>query len=359
MQAADSDIIAGVDTHKDSHTIALITGCGTRIGQRVFPATRKGYGQALRWMRGHGDIARIGIECTGSYGAGLTQACTDAGLTVLEVVPERRKGTHHTRTAKSDPIDAWKAASCALSGERCVPAKDMGDALAGLSALLSAYKSAVRERTAALNALHGLIVRAPDTLRDRLRGLKGTRLVDTCASFRVASTHLDDISSFKLALRSVARRVKGLGTEVTGCLGRIDVLTSSLIPRTRALQGAGPITAATLLLAAGGDMGRFSSEAAFAMLCGVAPIPASSGMNQHMRLNHGGDRQANCALHTMALVRERMDGRTRDFIWDKMHTGDNPKTRKGALRCLKRYISREVYGALKADLAAWGAGKAS
>jgi transposase len=346
-------IIVGVDTHKDSHTVSIIDERGGRIAQRKFEATATGYRQALSWMSGHGTITRIGIECTGSYGAGLTRACVDAGLEVLEVVPERRKGTRRARTPKSDPIDAWKAASCALSGERCVPAKDMGDALLGLSALLAAYKSAVRERTAALNALHGLIVRAPDKLRDRLRGLKGARLVDTCATFRVPPAHLDGTSSFKRALRLVARRVKELGTEAAGCLAQIDILTSSLIPCTRALQGAGPITAATLLIAAGGDMGRFSSEPAFAMLCGVAPIPASSGMNQHMRLNHGGDRQANCALHTMALVRERMDERTQAFIWNKMHTGDSPKTRKGALRCLKRYICREVHGALKADLAAW------
>jgi transposase len=336
---AASEVFGGVDTHQDTHTAAAIDQVGRVLGTQEFPATAPGYTALLAWMHGHGRLSRVGVEGTGAYGAGLARLLRDEHITVVEVDRPDRKTRRFQ--GKSDPIDAIQAARAALAGERTGTPKQRDGRVEALRNLRVARRSAVEQRADTQRQMKALIVTAPDELRARLRGQSAKQLITTCANLRPdPADAASPATAVKLALRSLARRHQQLSTEITDLDELLEPLVSAINPRLLAANGVGADTAGQLLVSAGENHGRLASEAAFAMLCGVAPIPASSGKTTRHRLNRGGDRQANAALYRVVLCRLRWDPRTRAYMQRRTKEG-MPK--KEIIRCLKRYIARELY----------------
>lgn len=348
MAEGNRVVTVGVDTHKDAHVAAALDASGALLGTASFPADARGYASMVAWMRAFGRVEAAGVEGTGGYGAGLARALDAAGVRVLEVsAPDR---SERRRRGKSDGIDAEQAARAALAGTRCAPAKSRCAEMGALGALEAAYAGAVKARTAALNALQAQVVALPEEARAPLRGKGSSELVRACASMRSGAGSSPETLA-KVALRSLARRARMLDEEAKGLEAEIDALTKALAPSTRSLLGAGPHVAARLLLAAGANVSRLRSEASFSMLCGASPVPVSSGRADRHRLSRAGDRRANSALYTMAITRMAHDERTRSYVARRMSEG---KTKKDAIRCLKRYIAREAYRALAQDMEALG-----
>ncbi len=339
------DVFGGVDTHQDTHTAAMIDLVGRVLGTEQFPATASGYAALLAWMRGHGRLGRVGVEGTGAYGAGLARLLRDEHVEVIEVDrPDRRTRRFQ---GKSDPIDAVQAAKAALAGQRTGIPKQRDGRVEALRNLRVARRSAVEQRADTQRQIKTLIVTAPDQLRSQLRGLSTTKLITTCAGLRPDRTDAaNPATAVTLALRSLARRHQQLSTEITDLDDLLEPLIATINPGLLAANGVGADTAGQLLVSAGENHGRLASEAAFAMLCGVAPIPASSGKTTRHRLNRGGDRQANAALYRVVLCRLRWDPRTRDYMQRRTKEG---LSKKEIIRCLKRYIARELYQIITAN----------
>jgi transposase len=337
-------VIVGVDTHRDAHVAVALDHLGRRLDQLEIPTNAGGYRALMDWAQAFGEIDAFGVEGTNSYGAGLTRALSAAGVAVLEVVrPNRQKRRLH---GKSDPLDAENAARAVLSGEAVATPRHGGsdnDTVEMLRVLRVARNSAMRARTQAINALRSLIVTAPDVLRDQLRALSTAEVVEITARFRPGGHH-DVNTATKQAMRSLARRYRNLDEEITELDTTIAELTKHSAPELVAIFGVGTETASTLLVTAGTNPHRLKSEASFAMLCGVAPLPASSGQTNRYRLNRSGDRQANAALHRIALVRMRWHEPTQHYIERRLNEG---KTKREIIRCLKRYIAREIYKILQ------------
>ena len=337
-------ITGGVDTHKDTHTAAALDSTGRLLGHRQFPTTPAGYTALLDWLRSHGRLEQVGIEGTGSYGAGLALTLQVAGIPLVEV--DRPDRVTRRRLGKSDPVDAEAAARAAQTGRANGIPKDRTGRVEALRALRVARRSAVAARAAAQTQMTSLIVTAPDPLRSALRVMSTRALVMTCAARRPDRTAITDPATATIiALRALARRHQQLTAEIDDLDTLIAPLVGQINPALCALLGVGPDVAGQLLVTAGDNPHRLHSEAAFAMLCGAAPLPASSGRTQRHRLNSGGDRQANAALYRIVLCRLRWDPRTRAFAEKRTAEG---KTKKEIIRILKRYIAREVYTALLA-----------
>ncbi|MGU3436120.1 IS110 family transposase [Actinomycetes bacterium M1A6_2h] len=332
-------VYAGVDTHKDTHHAATIDHLGRHIADREFPATTAGYRALLTWMAGIGVISRVGVEGTGSYGAHLAAALRGAGITVVDVDrTDRRSRRFH---GKSDPLDAYSAAAAALA-ERAttVPKTHDGD-VESIRLLHNARRSAVKARAEAVTGLRSAIVTAPESLREQLRALTITALLTTCAALRPGPlTAGATLAAAKIALRSLAQRILDLEAEVKMLDNHLTAMVTHTAPTLIAAFGVGPETAAQLLITAGDNPDRITSEAAFASLCGVAPIPASSGKTTRHRLNRGGNRQANRALHVIVLSRLKHDDRTRAYRDRRLAEG---KSKRDIIRCLKRAVAREIY----------------
>jgi transposase len=338
-------LFGGIDTHKDTVHVAVVDQLGRHLGDREFATTGAGYASALAWLNGHGDIARAGVEGTGSYGAGITAAFTRAGVPVVEV--DRPDRAARRRLGKSDPIDAYAAARAAASGRSTAVPKDHTGVVESIRVLHLVRASAVKARTVAYNELDALVVTAAAELRESLAGVSGQARARVCARLRPGPDLSDPATATKTALRRLAQRIGLLDTEAADALKQLDELTTKIAPALLAMPGVGPETAATLLVAIGANPQRVGSEAALAMLFGVAPLPASSGRTTRHRLNRGGDRQANRALHVIALTRLRIDPRTRAYRDRKLAQSH---TKKDVMRCLKRYITRELYPILRATL---------
>jgi len=342
------EVTGGVDTHGRTHHGAALDGAGRLLGEREFPATAAGYRALLAWLIGFGRVVAVGVEGTGTYGAGLARHLAGHGVRVIEVDRPDRK-TRRFR-GKSDPIDAIAAARAVLAGTATGVPKTRTGPVEALRALRVARRGAVKAKVAALNQLHGLLASAPEVLRAQLQDLSSAALVTTAAGFRIREDRLEDPAmAVKAALRSIARRVVDLNAEIALADRRIAPAVARLAPRTLALPGAGPQVAAQLVVTAGDNPERLRSEAALAHLCGVAPLPASSGRTDRHRLNRGGDRQANNALHTMVLTRMRHDPTTRAYVQRRTKDG---LSKTEIMRCLKRYVVREVHTALMADFTA-------
>lgn len=334
------EVVAGVDTHKDTHSVVALDATGRRLGQAQFPADPPGYRELLRWLRGHGVVQRVGVEATGSYGAGLTRFLVSEGLSVLEVIPPTRRSQRGRD--KSDLKDAEAAARATLSGLATgVPKSGIGGVEA-LRMIRLVRSSAIKARTQAANQLHALIDTAPAKLRERLRGHTIAALVEEVLRWRPGKI-LNPYSACRSTLACLARRWKHLHDEIRGYDGELERLTRIISPELLSRAGIGPEVASCLLVAAGDNPDRLKSEASFAALCGVSPLDASSGRQRRHRLNRGGNRDANRALWVIAFVRLRMEPRTQRYAERRSAEG---KTRSEITRCLKRYIAREVYGVL-------------
>jgi len=293
------------------------------------------------WLVGHGELIAVGVEGTGSYGAALARHLTTAGIVVIEVDRPDRKARR--TVGKSDPLDAFAAAMAVASGRASGTPKTRDGLVEAIRALHVARRGAIKARTAAINQLKAQVITAPAPLREQLAALNTTELITTCARLRPATDLSDPTAAAKKALRAYARRWQHLDEEARAHETDITMLVSAANPALLALPGCGPITAAQLLITAGDNPQRMHSEGAFAHLTGTAPIPASSGQTRRHRLSRGGDRQANNALHMIAITRLRHDQRTRDYAARRTTEG---LSNKDIIRCLKRYIARETFNAL-------------
>jgi len=335
-------VIGGVDTHKDVHVAAAISEVGRVLGTAEFPTTTSGHRRLVAWLRHHGEIAKVGVEGTGSYGAGLARFLAAGDVEVVEV--DRPNRQLRRRRGKSDPVDAEAAARAALSGDATGEPKSRCGRVEMIRALRIARRSAIKARTQAANQLHALVGAAPDELRVKLRTLRLDALVARAARFRPGDIDTP-IAATKLALASLARRFLELSAEVARLDAHLGRLVEQTAPRLVARFGVGTDTAGALLVAAGDNPERLRNERSFAALCGASPVDASSGHQRRHRLNRGGDRQANEALWRIVMVRLAWDPTTRHYFEQRRKDG---KTKKETIRCLKRYVAREIYAELHA-----------
>jgi transposase len=335
-------ISVGVDTHLDTHVIAAKDGLGRTVGRTDIPTTPAGYRRVLTWAQGLGEIDGWAIEGTGSYGAGLSRFLRKEGERVVEVIRPDRSARRHK--GKSDPVDA-EAAARALQAEEALGLPKAGDDLVeAIRCLRVTRNSAMKARTKAINTAKALVVTAPAELREQLRNLGLAKLVDTCGRLR-PGTVAGPLAGTKFSLRMLARRIQALDDEIAELDSQLDPLTAAAAPELRAVFGAGPDVVGQLLVTAGDNPERLVSEAAFANLCGVAPLEASSGKTKRHRLNPGGDRKANCALYTIVISRLRHEERSQAYMARRTAEG---KSKKEIIRCLKRYVAREIYSILMA-----------
>ena len=344
---AEVPVTVGVDTHLDLRVAVALDHLGRRLGELTVPTTEAGYAELLGWAEALGNPERIGIEGAGSFGAGLARFLRAEGVEVPEVGRPKRRDEH--RSGKSDPIDAELAARAVLAGTAIGEAKGSEGTVEMIRVLRAARRSSVKARAQAAKQLKALLVTAPGHLRDELRGLSTAKLVRKAAGFRPGSLPGDVASATKFALRSIARRYRTLSEEIRELDAQLGRLVTETAPALVAVHGVGVDTAATLLVAAGEDPKRLRSEAAFAHMCGVAPIPASSGEVVRHRLNRRGNRDANRALHVVAAERMSRDERTRSYVARRTTEG---KSKREIMRCLKRYIAREIYRVLSSPVSA-------
>lgn len=337
----DTRVTVGVDTHKDTHVASAKDQLGRRLGEKSIPTTAAGYAELLAWAQGLGAVEAFGLEGTGSYGAGLARYLRRQGQVVVEVIRPNRQARR--RNGKSDPADADAAASAVLCGDAAGPPKSGEGPAEMIRALRVARSTAIKARTQASNAMKALVVTAPDQLRQSLRGLSKIDLVHTCARSRPGEV-TSPTAATKTALRSLALRHQALEAEITVLDELIEAAVAAAAPELLALFGVGPDSAGALLLAAGDNPDRLVSEAAFSMLCGSSPVEASSGKTVRHRLNRGGDRQANAALYRIVIVRLRYHDATKQYAQRRTTEG---MSKKEIIRCLKRYVAREIYTVLR------------
>lgn len=339
MAPVDGRVTGGVDTHDDIHVAAVCDSTTARtLDTATFPTTPAGYACLLAWMNDHGTLDRVGVESTGSWGAGLARHFAAAGVEVIEVDRPDRK--ERRANGKTDTIDAIAAARAVISGRATGRPKTRDGSVEAIRQLEIVYHGASKDRTRAINQFKAIIVAAPTGLRHRLRD--GLSLRNQVArARRFPDDHPDIVEQqTRFALRELARRIEFLEQHCARLEQRIRDLVIAHCPALIGLSGIGPHTAAQLLAAAGDNPDRLRSDAAFAKLCGACPMPASSGKTIRHRLNRGGDRRANNALFTIVLNRMRRDPRTRAYV--ERRTAEGMST-KEIMRCLKRYVAREVY----------------
>ena len=346
--ADNIQIIGGVDTHQDLHTAAVVSHDGTVLGTESFSTTRAGYRAMLRWFRSHGELLRVGVESTGTYGAGITRHLALSGIPVLEVTgpdPASRRAK-----GKDDALDAISAAEAARTRRRVQVAKDRSGSVEALRVLRTTRKTAIKCRRAALQQLYNTIVAAPEEVRDQVRNLTRMQRLRTCAAWRPDTVgYRDPVVAAKLALKYLARRILDINDEIAELDRFIVPLVEELAPSLLELEGVGTENAGAVMVAVGDNPDRLRSEPSFAMICGVCPIPASSGKTQRHRLNRGGNRQANSALHMVVVCRMRTDERTRAYVARRTLEG---LSKREIMRCLKRYVAREIYRVLTAPSSA-------
>src|SRR4051794_27238118 len=304
--------VVGVDAHTDTHDVAVLDDCGRLLASQTFAADAAGYRALRAWIERFAPVAAIGVESTGSYAAGLVRHLRAEGLQVVLEVNQPHPHTRRRR-GKSDPIDAELAARHVLAASRPVVAKDTSGIVEAIRQLRVARDGAVKARSAAPNALGGLIVTAPEELRRQLTARKGTRArARLCERLRPDPRRLrEPEQAAKAALRSLARRIAELDGEIKLLDQQLGQLVAEAAPTTTDRVAVGTGHAATLLVTAGQNIERLRHEAAFAALCAASPIPVSSGRTDRHRLNYGGDRDANRALHMIAVCRLRHCERTR------------------------------------------------
>lgn len=343
--AADAPrVIVGVDTHKYVHVAVAIDTLGARLGHRSFVVDSAGYRDLVDWAEAHGRVDAFGIEGTGSYGAGLASAARRRGHRVVEV----NRGDRRARRAngKSDTLDAEAAARAVLAGTAKAVPKSADGAVEMMRQVKVARDTAVKARTSAIITLKQLIVNAPPSLRERLASLSDKALMARCAAFRPGPM-VDPTASAKHALRCLARRWLDLSAEIAGHDKVLDGLTAAAAPTLREGMGIGADTAAELLIIFGDNPERVRSEPAFAKLCGVCPVPASSGMTTgRHRLSRGGHRQANAALYRSVIVRMRFHQPTIEYVRRRTAEG---QSKRDIIRCLKRFLAREIYQRVMTD----------
>jgi transposase len=335
---APRPVTGGIDTHLDAHVAAVVDVNGGVLGVESFPTSTAGFAELADWLVGFGEMERVGVEGTGAYGAGLARHLRSCGLEVIEVDRPNRQARR--RAGKSDPVDAIEAARAVLAGRATGIAKTGDGPIEAMRSLLIAKRSGREARITCLNQLRHLGFCGPDDLREAFRGVPRKALAARAAGLRPRAGSDDVTYATKLAMRTLGRRILAIEADNT----ELDTLLAELVETTAAgllaVQGVGVDTAAILLVAAGDNPERIRSEAAWAHLCGVAPLPASSGKLSRHRLNRGGNRQANHALWRIVFTRLASDPRTHVYVERRLNEG---LSKPEITRVLKRYVAREVY----------------
>jgi transposase len=344
--AVTSNVIVGVDTHKHVHVAVAIDESGQRLSEHRIPVDTVGYQDLERWAKSLGRVAAFGVEGTGSYGVGLASYLRRHGLKVVEV----NRGDRRARRAngKSDTLDAELAARSVLAGTSTAVPKSADGVVEMIRQIKVARDIATKGRTSAIITLKTIVVNAPSEMREQLDHLTDKTLIEKCAGFRPGKV-TEAISSTKHTLRSLAKRWQFLDAEVKDHDRILDELTQRVPPTLREGFGIGPDTAAELLIVLGDNPDRVRSEACFAKLCGVAPIPASSGMTNRHRLAWNGHRQANAALYRVAILRMQHHEPTKAYVARRTEEG---LSKRDIIRCLKRFIAREAFGRIMTDFRA-------
>jgi transposase len=331
-------VTGGVDTHADVHVAAAVDVNGGVLGVESFATTPSGYVALAGWLAAFGTVDRVGVEGTGAYGAGLARHLRGQGVLVIEV--DRPNRQERRRNGKSDELDAIEAARAALSGRASGIAKSADGDVEAIRALLVARRSGRNVRIKYLNQIRHLGFTAPAELRERLRDVPGDQLARTAAALRPTVGGDTVVYATKLAIATLGRRVVALEVDGERLDRLLDTLVHRIAPSLLEVYGVGTHTAAILLVAAGDNPHRLKSEAAFAHLCGVAPLRASSGKVDRHRLNPGGNRQANHALWRIVFTRMSGDERTRKYVARRVAEG---RSTREVMRVLKRYVAREIY----------------
>ena len=332
-------VTGGVDTHLEVHVAAALDPIGGLFGTAAFPTTPTGYQELLSWLRSFGEVRKVGVEGTGSYGAGLSRFLRTAGLTVIEVNRPNRE--ERRRSGKSDPLDAIEAARAALGGKAKSIAKSKDGAVEGIRALVVAKRSGRVARTAALVQMRQLIVTAPDLLRNRLRGLTVCALTTEAARLRPARAGDPVLNATKASLCSLARRVQSLDDELaeldavdrSAPHGTLSRAPRALRRRTRHRSGIGGLCR--------GQPRASALGARLGPLVRGGPRPGRLREDPgRVRVDHAGDRQANAALWRIVMVRIAHHPETRAYFARKVQEG---RPKHEIIRLLKRYVAREVY----------------
>lgn len=331
-------VTGGVDTHADVHVAAAVDHNGGVLGIESFDADTAGYENLLGWLTGFGPVDLVGVEGTGSYGVELARFLTAVGVGVVEV--DRPNRQTRRKVGKSDPVDAVSAARAALSGTAVVIPKGRNGPMEQMRVLLVARRSARHQRIQTLNQLRQLVFTAPEPIRIRFKDRYKTGLVNEAAAMRPRQGSDPVLFTTNMVIRNLARRVKALNVEMRAIDHALLTLIGDAAPSLLELHGVGPDTAASLLVTAGDNPERLRSERSRAALCGVTPIPASSGKVTRYRLNRGGDRNANAALHRIVLTRMSSHEETRRYVTRRRAEGLNTAE---IMRCLKRYMARHVF----------------
>jgi transposase len=334
-------VIAGIDTHADTHHVAVITSTGNHLADQEFLAVGSGYRRIIEFITGFGPVIAAGVEGTGSYGAELARILAKEGIQVLEVMRPNRQGRR--LKGKSDPLDAYQAAESALAGRGTATPKARDGAVEALRVLRAEKSTAMRARVAVMTQVKSILVSAPESLRAKYRGRGSAAMMAALEKTRPAGSMSDPSNATAIVLKRLAVRYRQLHQELALIDAELDAIITIHAPLLRDLQAVGTDVASQLLVTVGDNPERIGTEAQFAALVGVAPIPASSGKTTRHRLSRGGDRQANKAIHHVALVRMMSDTRTKTYVARRRAEGKNTKE---IMRCLKRYIAREIYGQL-------------
>lgn len=328
----------GIDTHTETHHVAVIDAAGRAVEDRAVRADARGYRQVLACLERWAPVCGVGVECTGSYGAEVTRVLTGAGYAVVEV--DRPDAYTRRRRGKDDALDAYAAAAAAMTGQASAQPKARDGLVEALRVLRTTRESAVRDRTATINQLKGMLIAAPESVRATYRQMSTTTLVTALTATRPPAEPGTALEATRYALRLLARRYQHLSEQIHDLSTQLTRLLREHVPALMEVYCAGPDTISQLLITAGDNADRLRSAAHFAALTGAAPIPASSGKTTRYRLNRGGDRKANCALHRIILVRMRHDEQTRAYVARRTAEG---KTKREIMRCLKRYLARQLY----------------
>jgi transposase len=332
-----TEIIIGVDTHKDTHAAVVLNGLGARLGDRIIPTTPAGYQQLLEWAKTLGKIAAFGVEGTGSYGKGLSQFLRRPGLKVVKV--SRPCRGQQRLQGKDERLDAEDAARQVLAGQAAAVPKSSEGSVEMIRILKAARDTAVKAQTQVMVALKAMLITADADLRAQLESLSTPRLVKACEQLEVGPIETP-MATMRYALAAMAKRWTQLHEEIETHTQHLTTLTQAAAPELVEAFGIGTDTAAEMLITFGDNAERIHSEAAFAKMCGVCPIPASSGKTQRHRLNRGGNRQANAALFRVVIVRMRWHQPTQNYVARRTAQG---LSKREIIRCLKRYGAREIY----------------
>ncbi len=338
-----TDVIVGVDTHKDQHVAVAVDGHGGHLGELFVVATNEGYAELLSWAASLGRIHGFGVEGCGSYGLGLARFLRRHGHPPVEVARPPRRGERRA-SGKSDAIDAQHAARMVLAGVGLATPKLADGQIESLRLLKIARDTAVKAKATAMIALKATLITAAAELRSELEPLSDFKLITACVALesKEAIGHPD--AAMRHVLGSLARRWLGLHEEIKAHTRQLKRITTAAAPQLLDAYGVGFDVAAEMLVTAGDNTERVRSEAAFAKLCGVCPIPAGSGKtNGRHRLNRGGNRQANAALYRTVIVRMRWHEPTIAYVERRTREG---LSKREIIRCLKRYLAREIYGLL-------------